>query len=198
MRVLSQAIDADASLRVEVKMSRARPQLSRLAMAIGAVASSAVLLGACGGSGGSKTATAKSATGASTTSATNATSATPTSGAPQSSPGSSETSPGVVRASSGEVTATMHAATHRPHVGTRWPIEFVVTRGGKPAKAEVAYEYLFGGQVVAHRSHYKFAGSFHDVFVWPSSAVGYPLTFRAVIGTGGATLDLDYPVQVVG
>jgi hypothetical protein len=104
----------------------------------------------------------------------------------------------VVRASSGEVTATMHAATHRPRVGKHWPIEFVVTRGGKPAKAEVAYEYLFGGQVVAHRSHYKFVGSFHDVFVWPSSAVGYPLTFRAAIRTGGATLDLDYPVQVVG
>jgi hypothetical protein len=103
-----------------------------------------------------------------------------------------------VRASSGNVTATMHAATHHPHVNGRWPIAFVVARGGKPAKAEVAYEYLFGGQVVAHRSHYRFTGSFHDVFMWPSSAVGYPLTFRAVITAGGATINLDYPVQVVG
>jgi hypothetical protein len=51
--------------------------------------------------------------------------------------------------------------------------------------------------VVAHRSHYRFTGSFHDTFEWPASAVGYPLTFRAVIKSDGATLNLDYPVQVV-
>jgi hypothetical protein len=60
----------------------------------------------------------------------------------------------------------------------------------------VSYEYLFGGQVVAHRSHYTFTGHFSDIFRWPSSAVGYPLTFRAVIVAGGQTVNLDYPVQV--
>jgi hypothetical protein len=60
----------------------------------------------------------------------------------------------------------------------------------------VSYEYLFGGQVVAHRSHYTFTGHFSDIFQWPSSAVGYPLTFRAVIVSEGVTIDLDYPVQV--
>jgi hypothetical protein len=90
----------------------------------------------------------------------------------------------------------MHATSHHPHVGARWPISFAVAGNGRPAQAEVAYEYLFGGQVVAHRSHYRFTGSFHDVFQWPASAVGYPLTFRAVITSGGATLNLDYPVQV--
>ncbi len=159
-------------------------------MAIAAVASCAVLLGACGGSGGSKSATA-------TTTATATIATTQTSSTAQSPPGSTETSPGIVRASSGGVTATMHAATHHPHVG-HWPVQFVVTHEGRPVKAEVRYEYLFGGQVVAHRSHYKFTGSFHDVFTWPSSAVGYPLTFRAVIIAGGATLNLDYAVQVVG
>jgi hypothetical protein len=92
----------------------------------------------------------------------------------------------------------MHAVGHHPRVGKPWPISFLATEAGKPAHVEVAYEYLFGGQVVAHRSHYKFTGHFHDIFKWPSSAVGFPLTFRAVIKGADATLNLDYAVQVVG
>lgn len=103
---------------------------------------------------------------------------------------------GLVTVSSAGVTATLHAGTHHPKVNQAWPIRFTVTSAGRPAKASVSYEYLFGGQVVAHRSHYTFTGHFSDVFRWPSSAVGYPLTFRAVIVSEGATVDLDYPVQV--
>lgn len=65
-------------------------------------------------------------------------------------------------------------------------------------KASVSYEYMFGGAIVAHRSHYTFTGHFSDVFLWPAQAVGYPLTFRAVIVSEGATIDLDYPVRVTG
>jgi hypothetical protein len=101
-----------------------------------------------------------------------------------------------VTATSGKVTASLRATGHSPRVAAPWPIHFVVERNGKPAKAEVRYEYVFAGQVVAHRSHYKFTGRFRDVFNWPASAVGYPLTFRAVILSEGATLNLDYPVQV--
>lgn len=155
-------------------------------MATGAFASSIVLLAACGGSGKSTSSVSTSRSGTSAASALS------------NPPGSSEISPGVVSYSSGSVAAKLHAATHHPHVGKPWPIAFVATDAGKPAHAEVAYEYLFGGQVVAHRSHYKFMGSFHDIFKWPASAVGFPLTFRAVITSGGATLNLDYPVQVVG
>jgi hypothetical protein len=103
---------------------------------------------------------------------------------------------GAVTGSSGGVTATMRAGTHSPRVDRPWPIRFTVTRGGRAVRASVSYEYLFGGQVVAHRSHYTFTGRFADVFKWPSSAVGYPLTFRAVIVSEGARIDLDYPVQV--
>jgi hypothetical protein len=35
-----------------------------------------------------------------------------------------------------------------------------------------------------------------NVFRWPASAVGYPLTFRAVVTAAGVALDLDYPVEV--
>lgn len=90
----------------------------------------------------------------------------------------------------------MHASTHHPRVDRPWPVSFSVSANGRPASAEVRYEYLFAGQVVAHRSDYRFRGSFHDTFVWPASAVGYPLTFRAVILAAGTTLNLDYSVQV--
>jgi hypothetical protein len=99
--------------------------------------------------------------------------------------------------STGGVTATLRAGTHNPKVGRPWPVHFTVTRAGSAARASVSYEYLFGGQVVARRSHYTFIGQFSDTFLWPSSAVGYPLTFRAVIVSDGTTIELDYPVQVI-
>ncbi len=101
-----------------------------------------------------------------------------------------------VSASTMGVTATMHAGTHAPLVGRAWPVHFIVTSAGRPAPASVAYEYLLGAAVVARRSHYTFHGRFSDVFYWPASAVGYPLTFRAVIVSGPAHIDLDYTVQV--
>lgn len=164
----------------------------RLTVLVAAAACGA-LLAACGGS---KSATTTSAA----TTATSATTAgTPTSPGQGASSGgeSHETAPGVVRASQGAVSASLHATTHHPRVNAAWPISFTLTSQGTATKAEVSYEYLFGGQVVAHRSHYTFTGHFHDLFRWPASAVGYPLTFRAVITGGGATLNLDYPVQVV-
>jgi len=98
--------------------------------------------------------------------------------------------------SSRGVTATLQAGTHQPRANHPWPIRFTVTHAGRAVKASVSYEYLFAGQVVARRSHYTFTGRFSDVFIWPPAAVGYPLTFRAVIVSEGATIDLDYPVQV--
>lgn len=91
----------------------------------------------------------------------------------------------------------MHAGMHKPKVGAGWPVSFTVSRQGAPLRAKVSYEYLFGGNVVAKRSNYAFTGRFSDLFHWPASAVGYPLTFRAVILAAGHTLYLDYPVQVV-
>jgi hypothetical protein len=155
----------------------------------------AILGLALAGCGGSSAKTA-STTRPSTTAATQ-TSTAPTTPSTGTTPPSTEISPGVVRASWQGVTATMHASTHHPHVNRPWPVSFVVSMAGKPVKAEVRYQYLFAGQVVGRRSHYRFTGSFHDIFTWPSSAVGYPLTFRAVISSGKLTLSLDYPVQVV-
>lgn len=151
-------------------------------------------LTACGSSsksGSGSTATSVSSPASPTKAPATATTPIPTTTVP------ATTVPGVVSGSSGGVSASMHVGTHNPRVNRPWPLSFTVTGGGAPAKASVSYEYLFGGQVVAKRSHYDFTGHFADVFRWPSSAVGYPLTFRAVIVSGKATVDLDYAVQVV-
>jgi hypothetical protein len=172
----------------------------RRGLVVVAVLLTGTLPAACGGSSkpstGSGDASSTSSSASSSTSAgssTSTTTSTSTSGAVT----GSETAPGVVRATSGGVTATMHAGSHSPHVNVPWPVSFVVADGGAPTQAKVVYEYMFGGSVVAKRSNYTFTGHFDDHFIWPGSAVGYPLTFRAVITAGGQTLFLDYPVKVV-
>lgn len=158
-----------------------RPRLSAL-LTVGLL-----FLAGCGGSSnGTSTQPSTQATGTSS-----ATSSTPQPAAP-----TTPVTGNTVTASSGGVKATMRADGQHPKVNRPWPIRFTVTRGGHAVKASVDYEYLLGGQVVAHRSHYTFSGRFSDIFTWPSSAVGYPLTFRAVIVAAGTTINLDYPVQV--
>jgi hypothetical protein len=148
----------------------------------------------CGGSSTSKPGADASATSTSAA-ATNATSST----RPEISSPTATASSGTaleVTASAGGVSATLHGSTHEPRVERAWPLHLTVTRGGRPVKASVSYEYLFGGQVVAHRDRYTFVGHFSDIFKWPPAAVGYPLTFRAVVVSEGATVNLEYPVRV--
>ncbi len=160
------------------------------------VGGSLLALAGCGGSSSSTTTSTKAGSTSVTTAPASTTA--PATGATQPSVSTAVAGANAhsVSASSGGVTASMRAGTHKPKVEAAWPIHFTVTRGGQPAAASVSYEYMFAGQVVAHRSHYTFKGRFSDVFKWPSSAVGYPLTFRAVITAGAVTLNLDYPVQV--
>jgi hypothetical protein len=162
---------------------------SRLICAALTALLAAALLSACGGSSKSSTTGSTSTTTSSSSSITASTST---------STGVTGTTiaPGVVSATAGGVSATLHATTHSPKVNVAWPISFTVAKAGAPVQAKVVYEYMFGGAVVAKRSNYTFDGHFHDNFMWPASAVGYPLTFRAVITAGGQTLLLDYPVQV--
>lgn len=103
---------------------------------------------------------------------------------------------GTVGGSSGGLTATLHAGTHHPEVGRRWPIQFTATRSGRAVRATVTYEYVYGGQVVAKRAQHTFTGRFSDALVFPAQSVGYPLTFRGAVTSGGATVNLDYAIQV--
>jgi hypothetical protein len=63
-------------------------------------------------------------------------------------------------------------------------------------RAEVRYQYLFAGSVVARRSHYRFRGTFHDTFRWPARSLHVPLTFRALVTTALGTRKIDYDVRV--
>lgn len=94
------------------------------------------------------------------------------------------------------VRATMTAGTHSPRVNVPWPILITLRSGNRPVRGSGSYEFLFGVAVVAHRSHYTLLGRFTDTILWPASAVGYPLTFRAAIVSEGHTFNLDFPVQV--
>ncbi|HYB23890.1 MAG TPA: hypothetical protein VED41_08850 [Solirubrobacteraceae bacterium] len=161
---------------------------------LSALAAAALALAACGGSSPAR-APAGASTGRSATAAT-------TVGAPAASTSAAASpagaqAPGSVTVTRAGITASMRPHSHHPLVEAPWPISFTVTRAGLPVQASVSYEYLFDEQVVARRSHYSFHGHFADVFKWPAEAVGYPLTFRAVIQTAGTVIDLDYPVQVV-
>jgi hypothetical protein len=157
----------------------------------------AAVLASCGGSHAPAQTTGSARSAPTRTS----TAPTRTSTAPTPAPAaqfhSREVAPGVVRVAFRGISATLRASGHHPRANGRWPVSFAVSRSGRPVEARVRYEYLFAGQVVARRSNYSFTGSFHDTFVWPSSALGYPLRFRAVITAANVTLNLDYPVQVV-
>ncbi|MCL2769345.1 MAG: hypothetical protein FWD42_04460 [Solirubrobacterales bacterium] len=147
-------------------------------------------LAACGGTKAHTGAAGGGVAASTTTTTVTHTATTP--------PGTSAGHPAnVVSASSGGVSATLHVPGPNPRVNRSWPISFLVSSHGRPASASVRYEFLFAGTVVAHRSFYRFTGHFHDIVVWPGSALGYPLTFRAVVTSGSVTLNLDYPVKVV-
>lgn len=173
--------------QIPSRRTHARTPARSVPLMIGAALLAGALLSACGGSSKPASTATSTSTQSSTTQTTTQTVTAVT---------GTVVSPGVVRATSGGIVATLHATTHKPKVNAAWPISFEVTSDGSPAKAEVRYQYLFGGNVVARRSHYRFTGRFSDIFRWPASSVGYPLTFRAVILVSGKTLYLEYPVKV--
>ena len=93
--------------------------------------------------------------------------------------------------------ATLSAPNHHPRVGVLWPIRITARDpAGHPVRAEVRYQYLFNGTVVARRSHYRFRGTFRDTLEFPASAVGIRLVFRAVVTSAIGSRNLDWWVQV--
>jgi hypothetical protein len=160
---------------------------------LGVLTAGLLALSGCGSSSGTSS---PSSTGPSTPPSSAAQPTSTSSATQPSTPHVPSISTGTVTAGAGGVTATLHAGTHHPRANRPWPIQFIASRGGHAVRASVSYEYLFAGQVVAHRSHFTFSGHFSDIFIWPTAAVGYPLTFRAVIVSEGVTINLDYPVQV--
>lgn len=100
-------------------------------------------------------------------------------------------------AAEGRLVAHLYAPNHHPRVHRPWPIRITAADPqGHPVRAEVRYQYLFNGQVVARRSHYRFRGTFRDTLDFPGSAVGYRLVFRAVVTSSIGRRNLDWWVEV--
>jgi hypothetical protein len=98
--------------------------------------------------------------------------------------------------------AGMTANTHRPKAGERWPIAITARDDrGHPVCGHVRYAIMSNGQVVARRTPPRpnfCGGRFHDRSSrWPHKAIGYVLTFRAVVDTKIGQANLDYLVRVV-
>lgn len=87
-----------------------------------------------------------------------------------------------------------------PRANRAWTIVITArTRRGTPLTGRVRYEYLYGGQVVAHRSNYRFTHRhFRDTIRWPSASIGISLIFRPVITTKLGVIRLPYSVRVRG
>ena len=106
--------------------------------------------------------------------------------------------PGAGRApAAGGFGATLSVPGHHPKAGRPWPVTVTASYNGRPVTAHVRYAFLYGGQVVSRQSNYRFHGRFTDRgFIWPARAVGYRLTFRAVVYSSRGSRNLDYWVQV--
>lgn len=95
--------------------------------------------------------------------------------------------------------ARLHAPGHHPRADRPWPITITArSYAGKALSGRVRYEYVYGGQVVARRSNYRFRhGRFHDTITWPKTSIGFPLVFRPVVTTSRGVVRLPYSVKVL-
>ena len=102
----------------------------------------------------------------------------------------------VIKGSSGPLVATLTPSTHTPKINTLVPITVAATLNGKPAHATAAYQFLYGGAVIAptqyprNNKHFSFTGHFSDTLNFPASSVGFTLTLRVVIKAAGRTVNL--------
>jgi len=104
--------------------------------------------------------------------------------------------PAPAPAAKSRLVARLYAPTHHPKVDAPWRIKITArTQHGKPVSAEVRYQFLYNGVVVARRSHYRFRGTFRDTLTWPADSVGMRLTFRAVVTSRIGSRNLDYWVE---
>jgi hypothetical protein len=94
----------------------------------------------------------------------------------------------------------LHGANHAPKAGKPWPYSVTVTdAAGHPLSGTVEIEFTFGGQVVGTDTpptHPLTHGRWHDNLMFPARALGFPLTFQAVVHTGRGSITLDWPVTV--
>jgi hypothetical protein len=75
----------------------------------------------------------------------------------------------------------------------------VTNAAGQPLSGTVGIQFSFGGAVVGHDTppvHPLRNGHWSDNLQFPATAVGYPLTFQAVVHTTAGSITLNWPVSV--
>jgi hypothetical protein len=177
-----------------LRLCAAMPKLERLSL-VTLVEAPGVFLGiaalslcvtACGG-GGSTSSTTKSQSVPTTPTTPTSTTASSNSG-------------GTASVTTGPVRGTLHGANHAPKAGKPWPYSVTVAdAAGHPLSGTVDIQFAFGGQVVGRDrppTHPFKNGRWHDNLQFPAQAVGFPLTFQAVVHTRLGSITLDWPVRV--
>jgi hypothetical protein len=158
----------------------------RSTWAVPVAAAAAIALGGCGSS--SKSSSSATSTPASTTTATSSTA----SSTPSASGGATVTT--------GPVHAALRANDHAPVANKAWPYTVLVTdASGHPLDGSVRIQFTFAGSVVGTDSppvHPVKHGIWRDSLTYPTSAVGQPLTFQAVVTTSAGSVTLNWPVNV--
>jgi hypothetical protein len=77
---------------------------------------------------------------------------------------------------------TPHIANHTPIAKRKWPITIDVTSGSKKLSGSVKYEFLFSGAIVKRQKGHSFKnGVYTDQLLFPSTAIGQPLTLRILV-----------------
>jgi hypothetical protein len=100
--------------------------------------------------------------------------------------------------SAGALRATLSGENHAPRVNRPWRYAVTVTNAtGQPLSGTVAIEFLFAGQIVAHDkppTHAITNGLWQSTLKLPTSALGYPLTLRAIAHTPAGSITVNWPI----
>ena len=178
-RAVAEATVPIAMSRRPVRTRRRAPFTIRRSAAVATLLLLALVLAACGGSKSRSTTT-------NTATSTPTTTTAPAAGSPS--------------VSSGPVRGTLTGASHAPVVNKACRYSLTVTdASGRPLSGTADIEFVFGGVVVGRdrpRTHPVMNGRWHDTLEFPATAVGEPLTFRAVVHTRRGSIILDWPIMV--
>jgi hypothetical protein len=102
--------------------------------------------------------------------------------------------------SAGALRVTLNGKDHKPRVNEPWAYSLKLTNTtGQPLSGTVAIEFLLAGQIVSYDkppTHPITNGVWQSTLKFPNSALGYPLTLRAIAHTPAGSIAVDWPVTV--
>jgi hypothetical protein len=97
----------------------------------------------------------------------------------------------------GRFRATLTASTHTPAVGRPWRVVVrVADRGGRPLRARVVVQVLFGGVPVGTLARGSFVGTFTKTVRFPVAAKGQSVVVQAVVTAASGRRELAYPIRL--